>query len=299
MVWASVYSHDGKCARFRGQGSAATADAELKQVKRFVAEAIQVSQKDREKNVRPGDPVRDGPPWPYVSDDKIASRVSRELSTPEESRKQLVERLEAFRYPYQAWRPHSEVSQGVSSFYSHVESLGLLDFLITPPFLWDVRRVWFVRRHYELESEQRFQKKSQYGYPVAFHREMMLAIAGHLTRISKIAEKHQVPTHEFKDYYNEALRQLLKETAVSYPQWRLWTKPVGRIRPRSFGVDSQLEIFDAITKELAGRGTKNNKLAYELTALICSPESCIRTRILEPNPETVRTNVRDRRKTST
>jgi len=274
------------------------ADAQLKQVKKFMSEAIQVSQKDREEHVRPGDPVHDGPPWPYVSDDKIAVRVSRELSTPEESRKQLVARLEAFRYPYEAWRPHGEVSQGVGSFYSHVESSGLLDFLITPPFLWDIRRVWFFRRHHELESEQRFEKKSQYGYPLPFHREMMLAIAGNLARVSKIAEKHQVPTDEFKDYYDESLRQLLKETAVSYPEWRLRTKPVGRIRPRPFGVDSQLDIFDAITKELARRNTKNNKLAYELTALICSPQSCIRTRILEPNPETVRANVRDRRKKS-
>jgi hypothetical protein len=275
------------------------ADAQLKQVKQFMSEAIQVSQKDREKHVRPGDPVHDGPSWPYVSDDKIAARVSRELSTPEESRKQLITRLETFRYPYEAWRPGGTVSQGIGTFYSHVESLGLLDFLLTPPFLWDVRRVWFFRRHHDLELEQRVEKKSQYGYPVAFHREMMLAIAGHLARISKIAKKHQVPVDEFKDYYGEALRQLLKETAVSYPQWKLGTKPVGRIRPRSFGVDSQLAIFDEITKELAGRGTKNNKLAYELTALICSPESCIRTRILEPNPETVRTNVRDRRKKST
>jgi hypothetical protein len=275
------------------------ADAQLKLVKRFMSEAIQVSQKDREKDVRPGDPVRDGPPWPYVSDDKIAARVSRELSTPEESTKQLVARLEAFRYPYEPFRPNGIVSQGAGTFYSHVESLGFLDFLITPPFLWDVRRVWFFRRHHDLELEQRFEKKSQDGYPVAFHREMMLAIAGHLARISKIAAKHQVPVHEFKDYYNEALMQLLKETAVSYPQWRLWTKPVGRIRPRSFGVDSQLEIFDAITKELAVRGTKNNRLAYELTALICSPQSSVRTRILEPTPDTVRTNVRDRRKKST
>jgi hypothetical protein len=275
------------------------ADAQLKLVKQFMSEAIQLSQKDREKHAHPADPVRDGPPWPYVSDDKIAVRVSRELSTPEESRKQLTTRLEAFRYPYEAWRPDGTVSQGVGTFYSHVESLGLLDFLLTPPFLWDVRRVWFFRRHHDLELEQRFEKKSQYGYPVAFHREMMLALAGHLARISRIADKHRVPKDYFKAHYEECLRQLLKETAVSYPEWKLGTKPVGRIRPRSIGVDSQLEIFDAITKELAGRGTKNNKLGYELTALICSPQSCVRTRILEPNPETVRTNVRDRRKKST
>jgi hypothetical protein len=72
------------------------ADAQLKQVKQF-EEAIQLSQKDREKHVRPGDPVSLAPPWPYVSDDKIGARVSRELASPEESQKQLIARLEAFR----------------------------------------------------------------------------------------------------------------------------------------------------------------------------------------------------------
>ena len=273
------------------------ADAQLKRVKQFVEEGIQLSQKDRNKNVHPADPVHEGLPWPY-SDDRIAPRVSKELSSPEESRKQLIARLEAFRYPYEAWRPHGEVSQGGATFYSHVETLGLLDFLITPPFLWDVRHVWWFRRYDDIELEQRQEKKSQYGYPVAFHREMMFAIAAHLTRICKIAKKHQVPRDWFKAHYDESLRLLLKETAVSYPEWLLWTKPVGRIRPRSFGVDSQLQIFDAITEELKRRNTRNNKLAYELTALICSPQSCVVTRILEPNPETVRTNVRDRRKKS-
>jgi hypothetical protein len=139
------------------------ADAQLKQVKQFVEEAIQLSQKDREKHVRPGDPVSLAPPWPYVSDDQIGARVSRELASPEESQKQLIARLEAFRYPYEAWRPHGAVSQGVGTFYSHVKSLGLLDFLITPPFLWDVRRVWFFSRYHDIELEQRLDKKSQYG----------------------------------------------------------------------------------------------------------------------------------------
>jgi len=273
------------------------ADAQLKQVKQFMSEAIQLSQKDREKHVRPGDPVRDGPPWPYVSDDKTAARVSRELSTPEESRNQLIARLEAFRYPYVAPHLYAVEIRSSKSFYALVQSLGLLDFLLQPPFLWEVRRVWFFRRHHDLETEQRFQKKSQYGHPVVFHREMMVAISSNLARISKIAEKHRVPRSWFQDYYDASLRQLLRETSVAYPEWMLRKKPLSKIRPRAFGVDSQIEIFDAIEKELSRRKTKNNRLAYELTALICSPQSCVRTRILEPNPETVRTSVRDRKKT--
>jgi hypothetical protein len=274
------------------------ADAKLKQVKKFVSEAIQLDKTDRDKNVHPADPVRNGPPWPYLADDEIAVRVSKELSTPEKSREQLIARLKAFRYPYHTWPFHGELSQGGATFYSHVEGLGLLDFLITSPFLWDVRRVWFFQRYHDIELDQRYEKKSQYGYPVAFHREMMLAVARHLARISKIAKKHQVPTDWFKGHYDESLRLLLKETAVSYPEWGLGTRPVGRIRPRSLGVDSQLQIFDGITEELKRRNTRNNRLAYELTALICSPQSCVVTRILEPTPQAVRTNVRDRRKRS-
>ena len=99
-----------------------------------------------------------------------------------------------------------------------------MDFLITPPFLWNVRRAWWFRRYHDIELERRLEKKSQYGYPVEFHREMMLAITAHLARISRIAKKHQVPGEWFKEHYDESLRLLLKETAVSYPQWQLSTK---------------------------------------------------------------------------
>lgn len=270
----------------------------LDEVEGFVSEALQAWLDERDKDTMLFDTVRPEPPPLYVGGDKIAARASRELGTPEKSRRQLVRRLKRFRYPYVAPHQYAVKIRSGKSFYRHVQSLGLLKFLLEPPFLWEVRKAWLFRSEHELETEQFIEKKTPSGYPWVFHRQMMFAIAGQLARISKIAEKHRVPRKWFEDYYDESLRQLLRETSVAYPEWMHRKIPLTQIRPRSFGVDSQVEMFDAITKELTRRKKTNNRLAYELTALFCSPPSCIRTRILEPNPETVRTSVRDRKKQS-
>jgi hypothetical protein len=127
----------------------------------------------------------------------------------------------------------------------------------------------------------------------------MTALVGHLSQICKIAKKHSVPRSWFQNDYDESLRQLIRDTSVIYPEWLLRKDPFSRVRPHSLGLESQLEIFDAITKEFSRRKIKNNKLAYELTALICSPPASVQNKILEPNPEAVRTNVRDRRRKKT
>jgi hypothetical protein len=270
------------------------AGARLGAVERFVSEALQAWLKERDKDVKPGDPVREGPPYPYVSGDESAARASREQGTPEKSQRQLVRRLKRFQYPYVAPHPYAVKIRSGKSFYRHVRSLGLLNFLLEPPFLWEVRKAWFFHRHYELEKRRRDRKKSQHGYPLAFHREMMLAIASHLGRISKIAREHRVPRKWFVGYYAQTLKQLLSEASVTYPELLRWFKPNSQLRPHSLDVESRLDVFDAITAEFARKKIKNNTLAYQLTALICSPENCIATHTLDPSPDLVRRNISDR-----
>jgi len=269
--------------------------ARLSGLKRFVSEALRERVKERDKHVGSTDPVREGPSWPYVTGDKIAARVTREQGTPEKSRKQLIRRLKRFRYPYITSHPYGPRNTRGKSFYRHAQGLGLLDFLLKPPFLWEIRRAWFFRRHYELEKQLRDRKQSQHGYPLAFHREMMLAIASHLERISRIARKHRVPRKWFEDHYAQTLEQLLSEASVCYPELQRWLTPTGRLRPHSLGVELQVDIFDAIAAEFARRKIDSKTLAYQLTALICSPQSCITTRTLHPSPDLVRRNIRDRK----
>ena len=98
------------------------AGARLGPVKQFVLEAVQAWLKERDEHVKPYDPVREGPPYPQVSGDKIAEWISWEQGTLEKSRKQLVRRLQRFRYPY------GTTARVQKSFYVHARRLGLLNF---------------------------------------------------------------------------------------------------------------------------------------------------------------------------
>jgi hypothetical protein len=265
-------------------------------LRRFVSEAVRAWLAERNRHRARFDYAPEGPPWPYISGDKIAARVSREQGPPATSQAQLVRRLRAFRHPYVASHPYGVSNRRGKTFFTHVRSLGLLQFVLNPPFLWEVRRAWYFRRHYELEMEQRKKGVSQHGYPISFHKEMMLAISTHLNKISKIASGRKVPEKWFADYRAHAMKQLLAEASIIYPELLRWSKPYSRIQPHSLGVESRLHIFDAITAELARRKMSNNTLAYQLTALICSPPDCVKTHKLDPSPGLVRKNIGDRPK---
>jgi|HubBroStandDraft_4_1064222.scaffolds.fasta_scaffold87189_2 hypothetical protein len=123
------------------------AAARLSAVYRFLSEALQAWRSEHHKAVVSGGPVREGPPWPYVTEDKIAARATREQGTTEKSRKQFVRRLKRFQYPYFAKHPYgAKISRG-KTFYRHVPGLGLLNFLLGSPFLDVIRTAWFLRRH--------------------------------------------------------------------------------------------------------------------------------------------------------
>jgi hypothetical protein len=263
----------------------------LGQLKELASEAVRAWLQEREKHVGPADPIREGPPWPYAAGDEIAARVTRELSTSEKSRKQLLWRLKRFRYPY------GTTAKVPKSFYTHVKVLGLLNFLLSQPFLDKVRSAWFFRRHFELEKELFQQRKSQYGYPREFHRDIMRELSKHWGRIIKIAGRHGVPMAQFAEYLAAIQKQLVVQASVCYPelQWRSRFKRASRITPHSLAVEKRLEIFDAIQAEFAKRKITNDELAYQLTALICSGRTAITRRVLEPTPDVVRLSVTNRK----
>ncbi len=266
------------------------AAARLGELKQFVSEALWTELAERDKHVGPAGPVREGPPWPYVSGDKIAAQKSRgNYLRLLRSRKQFVRRLQRIRYPYQS------TAKTRRSFYSHVRGFGLLTFLRSTEFLYKVRRAWFFHRHYELEKDLFDRKQSQDGYPLVFHRDIMREISKHWDRIVTIAGKHGVPKEQFAEHKKAIQKQLLVEASVCCPELQRWFKRASRIRPHSCAVEMRLEIFDAIQAELAKRKMKNDELAYQLTALICSGRSSIRERLLDPTPDVVRLSVKNRK----
>ena len=265
------------------------AAARLGKLQQFVSEALWTWLAERDTHVGPDGPVREWPPWPYVSEDKIVPRVRRELSTIAKSRRQLVRRLQRIRYPYQS------TAKIRHSFYSHVKRFRLLTFLRSSEFLYKVRMAWSFHRQYELEKDLFDRKQSQDGYPLVFHRDILREISRHLDRIVKIAGKHGVPKEQFAKYQKSIQDQLRVEVAVCYPELQRWFKTASRIRPHSSAVEMRLEIFDAIQAELAKRSIHNDELAYQLTALICSGRSSIEKRLLDPTPDAVRLSVNDRK----
>jgi hypothetical protein len=266
------------------------AAARLSQLKQLVSEALWTWLAERDKHTGPADPVHEGPPWPYVSGDKIAARVTRELGTPEKSRKHLVRRLKRFRYPY------GTMAKLHKSFYVHVRGLGILNFLLSNSFLDNVRSAWFFLRHYELDKELFDQGKSQDGFPLVFHRDILRELSKHWERIVKIAQKHQVPEEQFTEYLTAIRNQLLIHASSFYPELQLRYKRASKVTPHSFAVEKRLEIYDAIQAEFSRKNIRNDELAYQLTALICSGTQSIANGLLDLAPDAVRLSVTHRMK---
>lgn len=239
----------------------------------------------------PEDPVSLGIPWPYVTHDLVADRVSKELASPERTRNQLIYRLKRFLYPY------PEGNRKKRTFYTHVRSLGLLEPLVAPLLLWDIQMAWFLQRHYEIERDLQRKQLSQLGFPLDFHKRMLHLLFAHLQRTTALAQQHHVPVQEWlREYHSEINKQLLLEAGQYFPQLRLWAKPADKLRVYSHAVGTQVEVYCAISAIFKKRKLKNNKLACQLTALICSSSARIRGGQLDPNPERVRKYVRDWRK---
>ena len=189
--------------------------------------------------------------------------------------------MKRIRYPY------GTTARLRKSFYVHVRVLGFLNFLLSEPFLYGVRSAWFSRRYYELEKELFQQRKSQYGYPQEFHRDIMRELWKHWERIVKIAAKHGVPMAQFAEYLPAIQKQLVVQASVCYPelQWRF--KRASRITPHSLAVENRLEIFDAIQTEFANRRITNDELAYQQM-----PHSVGRTANLSPGCPSTRLSAR-------
>lgn len=125
---------------------------------------------------------------------------------------------------------------------------------------------------------------------------MMHEASGGLQRISALEKKYSVSKRWAANYVDGARKQLLKEAAICYPEMLRGFIPNSRINPHALAVETQLSILKSLQTEFERKGEKNNTLAYQLTALICSADSCVTTKLLDPNRDAVRTSERDRKK---
>jgi hypothetical protein len=284
-----------------------------------ISEAWQLVRMERERQnaefEKAGLPINLGVGWPYCDEDKLSPQVSKKMGGEEKSRRELTRRLRAFPYPY----PHG--SKSGETFHAYMKKLNLLDVLRNPPLLSTIRFVWFHNRSYELEIETYKARKSHYGYSRKFHREMLLELSHNLEKLDKIVqtkryEGKQAPRSWVADHRSAILRLLLREACVCYPQLRKWFVPVSKLGPSRFRMDIQLALLHTIEAALAKRGIRGKlkagkkkrgmqqrgsrrrkhevpRVAYQITALICSAQNCVATKKLNPTPDAVRTNVRN------
>lgn len=226
-----------------------------------------------------------------TADDEIPNtrKVIAQIGSVDASREEILRRLKGFKYPYPAGTKKG------TTFYDHVAKVGLLDFLITAPFLYVVRLVWNLQAVHPLEQAQHKQEVSEYGHPLAFHRELMYEIANDLERISEITAKYDVPEKWLVKCRTELLRELRRQVSVLYSGGGLvgLYKRRDRSKPSLHDSLNQEMVLEELMQEFENRGLKEiEQLACQLTALICSDIGCVKNQVLSPSPEGVRSNIR-------
>ena len=241
-------------------------------------------EQQKAKTRDPLDPVELQVPWPYVLYYPSAIR----LDDPEKTKREIVWRLKNFHYPY------PEGNKAHKTFYKHIKSLGLLNLLLTPPLLWSIRSVWFDQQSHKLESKWKSERHSVHNLPIAYHRALLHLLFDHIRRIDRVGEKFEVSNQEWlRDYYVALQKQLLREGASYYPQFRRTFKPSHRLRVWSHEVENQLELYFALLESFGSVRPKSKKLARQVTAVLCSGPECIRNKTLNPDPERVRKYIGD------
>jgi hypothetical protein len=254
----------------------------LSAVKTYFAEAVR-------SGIDFIDPVGYG-----TADDEILNtrKALAQVGSVDASREELLRRLKGFKYPY----PHG--TKKGATFFDHVTKIGLLEFLTTAPFLYVVRSVWQLQLIHPLEREQYEQKISEYGYPLAVHRQFMYEVVNDLEQISKITAKYDLPEKWLVKCRTKLLRELRRQVSVLYYGGGLigLYKARDRHEPRLYDSENQKIVLEELMREFKKRHMKKTEqLACQLTALICSDWVYLANQVLSPPPETVRSIIRSQK----
>lgn len=264
-------------------------------IQQYATEAFEayVAERKRLREKYPSDPTDSSDlsghlPQPNL----IFSRIGEEQSDLGQSRNEIVERLQKIRYPY----PTSNDPGGRKTLYQHLSDRGILDLLLEPPLLFNIRMIWAFQRSYGMETQLFKAKKSQYEIPLKLHRQMLTELVRHVRQLDKFANNPEVPRDWFSGYRTQILSAILREAAVCYPKMPESSKAAAQIRPLAGKISDQMMLFEEITRALATRNIKSDKLTYHLVACLYSPLGVVRTGKLEPLPASVSKTIRDARK---
>ena len=260
-------------------------------LRKYVVEALE----ERARNLPVSPPVL-GPGYPYLDNGPLSAKVSAELGPPEQSVLEIKRRLKRFLYPYELGTKQPK------TFYQHARSCGVLQSLITPPLLWNIRHFWWLERDEFYQAKLRVTKRSEYALPLSFHKALVVVLTAHLRAIDKLFEKHTVKRKKgtavwferFGDYRSAVLKQLLNEAAIYYPRVQLfqyWSpEPATEDWMIFQKVEAEVELLEAVESTLRKQGVQSQKFASQLTALFCTSRENIKENQLSPTPQTIRLN---------
>ena len=265
-------------------------------LKEFIAEAIQLEKERMAADARRfvAMPPRVWPAWPYWDYGTVSPAVSKELGKPGKSAREIVWRLKRFPYPYCGGR-----GKKPKTFYQRAEILGILDALLRPPLLSEIRLFWWFQKCNQRELELNQEKKSEYGLPMAFHRQLLFQLSAHLSGLEKIAGEHEGKKDKerkawferFYEYRRATLKQILSEAAIVYPQVQYKLTPAAQLVAKAEKLDAELTLFTKLNSAIEGEGRQSHKFAYHLPSLFCTPRKTISQFHLRPTPETIRRNI--------
>lgn len=266
-------------------------------LKEFIAEALQIEKEKMAAGTRGFAPMPPpawpaSPHWDYGT---VGPDVSKELGGLEESIQEITWRLQKFRYPYRGGR-----GKKPKTIYQRAEILGVLDALLRPPLLSEIRSFWWFQKYNQRELELNQEKKSEYGLPMAFHRQLLFRLSAHLSELEKIAGDHEGKKDKetkawferFYEYRRASLKQILSEAAIVYPQVQYQElTPAAQLVAKAEKLAAEVDLFTKLSSAIEGEGRQSHKFAYHLTSLFCTPRKTILQSRLCPTPETIRRNI--------
>jgi hypothetical protein len=244
----------------------------------LIGEALEIAKAQREDlSRRIPEVAYEWPPWPFWDWDPLGAAVSKEVGTTGQSVSDIVWRLKRFHYPYELG------AKNPKTFYQYAQSNGVLNLLTSAPLLSDIRRFWWAQLYDSYQAK--LGKKSPYGYPLAFHRDLLFQLSNHLNHIERLAAKHHVPAAWFKEYRSATLKQLLREAAIYYPEVQFRLVPANQLRTPLRKIEAQVALFHTLHTALKQKGFDSRKFCYQLTAVLCSPREHIKkNNELSPHP---------------
>jgi hypothetical protein len=180
----------------------------------------------------------------------VFTTVEAAFPTAEQLGNQLLKRLKELSYPY------PETTKVRRTFFERLQSLGLVDTLLSESVLGEIRTALLV---FEIEERQReLQREGRSGHknPLGFHRSILQAIFQHVQKIRKLVNEHQPNDQWMARYLHAADEQMFEEARAIFPFYP-------HVSPRHFPTklslswrDMLLSVYDIVWTALERGGLK-------------------------------------------